>query len=150
METAPLCIGVDVAKAQLDVAIGVDGDTWSVSKLTVDRPHPRREYCVNSQLHILLRGYFSQGCASAATARYLAGSAVSIRMAEPYMTGSGNGCNATLVGLCRLDPYCCARMECAKILQYFRHQRKKIVHTLARRPQYQHCQIVCGEVLLLG
>ena len=31
METAPLCIGIDVAKAQLDVAIGAGGDTWSVT-----------------------------------------------------------------------------------------------------------------------
>lgn len=31
METAPLWIGIDVAKAQLDVAIGATGDTWSVT-----------------------------------------------------------------------------------------------------------------------
>jgi len=31
METAPLCVGIDVAKAQLDVAICAGGDTWSVA-----------------------------------------------------------------------------------------------------------------------
>jgi transposase len=30
METAPLWIGIDVAKEQLDVAIGASGETWSV------------------------------------------------------------------------------------------------------------------------
>jgi transposase len=30
METAPLWIGIDVAKGQLDVAIGASGETWSV------------------------------------------------------------------------------------------------------------------------
>ncbi|HUE84892.1 MAG TPA: IS110 family transposase, partial [Vicinamibacterales bacterium] len=30
METAPLWVGVDVAKDQLDVAIGPAGETWSV------------------------------------------------------------------------------------------------------------------------
>jgi hypothetical protein len=30
METAPLCVGIDVAKDQLDVAIGPAGETWSV------------------------------------------------------------------------------------------------------------------------
>jgi biotin carboxylase len=30
METAPLWIGIDVAKDQLDVAIGPAGETWSV------------------------------------------------------------------------------------------------------------------------
>jgi transposase len=29
-ETAPLWIGIDVAKGQLDVAIGASGETWSV------------------------------------------------------------------------------------------------------------------------
>jgi transposase len=31
METAPLCIGIDVAKDQLDIAIGATGDTWTVA-----------------------------------------------------------------------------------------------------------------------
>jgi hypothetical protein len=31
MATAPLCIGIDVARAQLDVAIGADGDIWCVT-----------------------------------------------------------------------------------------------------------------------
>jgi transposase len=31
METAPLWIGIDVAKAQLDIAIGAEGETWSVT-----------------------------------------------------------------------------------------------------------------------
>jgi transposase len=31
METAPLWIGIDVAKAQLDIAIGADGEAWSVT-----------------------------------------------------------------------------------------------------------------------
>jgi transposase len=31
METAPLWIGIDVAKAQLDIAIGAHGETWSVT-----------------------------------------------------------------------------------------------------------------------
>jgi transposase len=30
METAPLCVGIDVAKDQLDVAIGASGEAWSV------------------------------------------------------------------------------------------------------------------------
>jgi hypothetical protein len=30
VETAPLWIGIDVAKDQLDVAIGGGGETWSV------------------------------------------------------------------------------------------------------------------------
>jgi transposase len=30
METAPLWIGIDVAKVQLDIAIGAEGETWSV------------------------------------------------------------------------------------------------------------------------
>jgi biotin carboxylase len=32
METAPLWIGIDVAKEQLDVAIGASGESWSVPK----------------------------------------------------------------------------------------------------------------------
>jgi transposase len=31
METAPLWIGIDVAKQQLDIAIGSTGDTWTVT-----------------------------------------------------------------------------------------------------------------------
>ena len=31
MDTAPLWIGIDVSKAQLDVAIGAEGETWSVA-----------------------------------------------------------------------------------------------------------------------
>ena len=31
METASLCIGIDVAKAQLDIALGAEGDSWSVA-----------------------------------------------------------------------------------------------------------------------
>lgn len=31
MVTAPVCVGIDVAKDQLDVAVGGDGDAWSVS-----------------------------------------------------------------------------------------------------------------------
>jgi transposase len=31
MKTAPLWIGIDVAKDQLDIAIGADGDAWSVA-----------------------------------------------------------------------------------------------------------------------
>lgn len=31
MESTPLWIGIDVAKEQLDVALGADGDTWSVA-----------------------------------------------------------------------------------------------------------------------
>jgi transposase len=31
MESTPLWIGIDVAKEQLDIAIGADGETWSVS-----------------------------------------------------------------------------------------------------------------------
>lgn len=31
METAPLWIGIDVSKAQLDIAIGAAGETWSVT-----------------------------------------------------------------------------------------------------------------------
>ena len=31
MDTAPVWIGIDVAKQQLDIAIGPDGDTWTVA-----------------------------------------------------------------------------------------------------------------------
>jgi transposase len=31
MDTAPVCVGIDVAKDHLDVAVGVDGPAWSVA-----------------------------------------------------------------------------------------------------------------------
>lgn len=31
METAPVCVGIDVSKDHLDVAIGVEGPAWSVT-----------------------------------------------------------------------------------------------------------------------
>jgi hypothetical protein len=30
MDTAPVSVGIDVAKEQLDVALGAEGSTWSV------------------------------------------------------------------------------------------------------------------------
>jgi transposase len=35
MVTAPVCVGIDVAKNHLDVAVGVDGPAWSVANVEV-------------------------------------------------------------------------------------------------------------------
>jgi len=50
METAPLYIGIDVAKEQLDIAIGAEGETWSV---------PNNE----TGIETLLRDLRSRNCA---------------------------------------------------------------------------------------